>query len=100
MSNAPALALVVRQVRRIDGQWLPRIALLVDAVEPGGDDAAQGQIRVGRAVDRFDLDVGRLRFAAPEGRGGADRGLPVVVTPARERRRPGARLEPTVRVVA
>ena len=77
-----------------DGLGEPQVAF--EPVEPRGHDRAEGQVRVGRAVDRFDLQV-RLGAAVPPHTGDEPQaGLAVLQPPTRPRPRPAMRLQPEV----
>src|SRR5205823_14036274 len=92
--------LVLGDRRRVDLDRLGWLELALQAVEPGRDQAAGGEVRVAARVRRLQLDVRRGLLRAPEERRHAYRRLAVVVPPARERAGPVLRDDAVVRVEA
>src|SRR5437667_6352871 len=79
--GADRLPLFVAEVVRVDGHRWRKGQLSLDAVESGGDDAPERDVRVGAGVGRLQLDVGRLGLVALEGRGDAHGAFAIVGTP-------------------
>src|SRR5258708_4490733 len=98
--DAPALALVVAQVAGVHLYRLARIERAADAVQPGGQQRTQRQVRVAAMVRRLQLQVGGFGLAAPKRRGNADGAFAVVEAVRGVRRAPEMRQQPPVRVGA
>ena len=63
------------------------------AVEPGGDDRSEGEVRVVARIARLELQVGRPDLVAPIARRNADGRFAIFDTPCRVRRAPVVRLQ-------
>src|SRR5882672_12753778 len=70
----------------------------VDPIQPGGDDTAQRQVRVGARVARLELDIGRLRLARSRRGCDAERAFTVIGAPDAVSGSPGLRLQAPVGV--
>src|SRR5207248_8282335 len=70
----------------------------LDAVEAGRHYPAERDVGIGAGVGRLQLDVGRLRLMALEGRSDAQRAFTVVRTPGAVRRGPHLGLQAAIRV--
>src|ERR1700682_852217 len=89
--------LVAQNVRVGCRRWGQREPA-VDPVQPGRDDTAQRQVRVGARVARLELYIGRLCLARSRRGRDAERALTVVGTPDAVGGSPGLRLQAPVRV--
>ena len=92
------LALLVAQGEWVDRDRRRQLEPALDAVEAGRHHPAERDVGIGAGVGRLQLDIGRLRLMALEGRSDAQRAFAVVRTPGAVRRGPHLGLQPAVGV--
>src|SRR5437762_1277604 len=90
-ADAAPLALLLGEVARVLVDRLTRVEATLDAIEGGGDQAAEREIRVGAVVARLQLEVRRAFLVVPVPTRDADRGLAVLDPPRRVGRAPVVR---------